>query len=517
MMRATSTDQTAIIIRVTDEPEKPEEAGAAWTPSPEDLPAAPEPLANPRLKALSWVLPMVVATGLGLWNLATPGLSEEELATWGMVTASWGDFRSVLTNADGTVAPWYMLLRLWASIAGDTDLVLRLPSVLFGAGAAAAVALLGTRIAGLRVGLASGLLLALLPGFSRYAQDTQPYTLTMLAAAWSTYMAVDLAEKPRRRTYVGYAFSVLLLGLAHPAALLMLVAHLLLIARVRRTPRAVLSWLGTALLGSAPLWPLLYLGYLQRSALSWIPPLSLDRVATTPDRLFGATIIAGAVIALALTALSVRTTAHALTLWALVPVAVLAAVSVLVPLWVPRYLMFVLPAWALLAGLALRRLTLMRGLLAVLGIAALAVPAHTAQRTVAGHDIASRDVAEVIRANQAKGDAVLFGPYADNDQLTGRDSFRRYLAADSRPDDKLLVQAPRTQGSVSAQECPDIEVPQCFGKPARVWVVRKGSHTDILEDIGDAKNALLRTDFVQSDIWPLKGFTVALYTRKPAA
>ena len=48
-------------------------------------------------------------------------------------------------------------------------------------------------------------------------------------------------------------------------------------------------------------------------------------------------------------------------------------------------------------------------------------------------------------------------------------------------------------------------------------MIRKGSYSNVMQNIGAAKEQLLRQNFVQSEIWPLKGFTVALYTRKPAA
>jgi mannosyltransferase len=215
--------------------------------------------------------------------------------------------------------------------------------------------------------------------------------------------------------------------------------------------------------------------------------------------------------------MSLRGPARGVTLWAVVPAAGLAAAAQVTPLWVARYLLFVLPAWALLAAMTLRGLTILRGLVAVLAVGALAIPAQVAIRDVGGHDLASRDIAAVIKANDLPGDTVLFGPFANADQRTSRDAVLRYLSPDERPLDKLMVQPPRTKGSLGAQECPDVDVPSCFGNPSRVWVVRRGKLTNPLEGIGVAKEQLLRQNFVQSEIWPLKGFTVALYTRKAAA
>jgi mannosyltransferase len=340
----------------------------------------------------------------------------------------------------------------------------------------------------------------------------------VLAASMATFVLLHLLERPRGVTYLAYATTVALLGLAHVVALLVLAAHALLVWRVRRSWRAFLAWSAAALAGVLPVLPLLYVGQRQSSGqIGWIPPLTWTRLGETPAVLFGTAIIAGAVIALALTAMSMRAPVQAVTLWAVVPAAGLAVAAQLTPLWVARYLLFVLPAWALLAALALRRLTVLRGLVAVLGIGLLAVPAQLAIRDVGGHDIASRDIAAVIRANDLPGDTVLFGPFANGDQRTSRDAVLRYLPPAERPLDKLMVRPPRAGGSLGAQECPDVDVPSCFGTPDRVWVVRLGKFTNPLEDIGVAKEQLLRQNFVQSEIWPLKGFTVALYTRKRAA
>lgn len=518
-MRATSTDQTAIIVRVPAQPEPAEGTGpAAWTPSPEDLPAEPEPLTNPRLTVLAWLVPVLAAGGIGGWKLGSPALGEDELATWGMVSAGWADFRSVLANVDATVAPYYVLMRLWAAVAGDSDVMLRLPSVLCAAATAGVVAAIGIRLGGRLVGLLAGLLFAALPGVSRYAQEARPYALVMLAAAGSTYVLLRALDRGRVRTWVAYAFLILVLGLAHVVALLLVLAHGLLVIRVRRSGRAFAAWAGAVAAGAAPIVPLLYLGQSQSGGqIGWIPPLSWARLAETPERLFGAALIAGVVLALALAALSMRPPLQAVTLWAVVPVAGLAAAAAITPLWVPRYLLFVLPAWVLLAAFALRGLTVLRGVVAVLAVAALSAPAQTTMRTGYGHELASRDISLVIKANGSPGDAVLFGPFANGDQRTSRDAFLRYLRADQRPQDKLMVRPPRTQGSLGAQECPDAEIPACFGRPDRVWVIRKGAFDNVLQNIGAAKEQLLRVDFVQSESWRLKGFTIALYTRKPAA
>lgn len=518
-MRPTGTDDTEVIIRVPAQPEPPGGTGPpSWTPTVDDVPAEPEPLTNPRLTVLAWLVPLVTAGAMGSWRLCTAALSEDELATWGMVTARWADFRSVVAHVDVTLAPYYVLMRLWVALVGDADWLLRLPSVLFAAGAAGFVAAIGIRLGGRRAGLTAGLLFAVLPTVSRYAQDARPYALVMLVAAGSTYALLRLLDRPCWPGYLRYAGTVILLGLAHVVALLLLLAHGAMVARDIGSRRRLLAWSAAASIGVASTVPLLLAGRSQsRNQIGWIPPLSWTGLAQTPERMFGTAVIAGAVVALGMTAMSLRSPVRVATLWALLPAAGLAVAATVMPLWVPRYLLFVLPAWALLAALALHRLTILRCLVAVLGIGLLAVPAQTTIRTGHGHDLASRDIALVLRANQLPGDAVLFGPFTDGDQRTSRDAVMRYLAPDERPADKLMVRPPRTRGSLGAQECADADVPSCFGKPDRVWLVRKGAYRDVLLGIGAAKEQLVHQDFVQSRVWTLKGCTVALYVRKPAA
>ncbi len=516
-MRLTSTDPTALIVRVPAQPEPAEGTGPlAWKPSAEDQPPAPEPLEAPGLTVLAWVIPMVVAAGLGAWALATPGLGEEELSAWGMVTADWAEFRALLAHVDAGLGPYYVLLRLWTQVAGDGDLALRVPSVVFTAGAAALTAAIGIRLGGRRVGLVAGLLFALLPMSSRYAQEAAPWALSILAAALASLVLLRLIERPGFAGHVGYALTIALLGLAQSVGLLLLVAHGLTVWLMRRSGKALAAWLTAAVLGAAPAVPLIHRQQTS-GATDWIPPISWARFAEAPPLLFGLAIIAGAVMALALAAMSMREPVLAVTAWAVAPAAALALVSLLTPLWVPRYLLFTVPAWVLLASLALRRLTLLRGLVAVLAIGLLAVPTQLDIRTVGGHTVATRDIADVLRVNSAPGDVIVFGPFANGDQRISRDAVLRYVEERVRPADKLMAQPPRTGGRLSAQECPDVEIPACFGRPERVWVVRKGKFTDVLQDIGPAKEQLLKRTYVAQKTWPLKGFTMALYVRKPTA
>jgi mannosyltransferase len=332
----------------------------------------------------------------------------------------------------------------------------------------------------------------------------------VFAAALATLLVVRLVERPSLSRYLGYGVAIVILGLSHVVALLLLAAHAVTVWRLRTSGRVVLGWLVAAAIAVVPVLPVLFLGSKQvGTQIQWIPEVTLRRVAETPEALVGGAVLAGAVAALALIAMSMRDSSLIATTWAFVPTAGLLAVSEVAPMWIPRYLLFTLPAWALLGSMALRNVSILRGLGAVAVIGMLAVPAQTTIRGPGGHEQATKDIAAVMTAHILPGDAVVYGGFANGDQRVSRDAVMRYVPADLRPVDSLMSRPPRTGGSFGAQECVDREVPMCLGRPQRVWVVRKGTGSDPIQGIGTAKAVLLRQSYTVQQRWQIKGFVVA--------
>jgi mannosyltransferase len=512
-MPVKNSDPTLLLPRVPSDPFSDEDV----VPSPDEQ-SKPEPLEARWLTVLAWTIPFGLMAMLGLVRLDAPSLWEDELATWGMVNASWSDFWQVLANTDASIGPYYVAIRVWSTLFGTSDFALRVPSVLAMAGAAGLLSALGSRLAGRRVGLAAGMIFVALPTISRYAQEARPYALAVFAAVLATYLVVRLVERPSVVRYAAYGAAVALVGLFHVVALVLLAAHAMIVWRTRQRHRTIWWWLAAGAVGLLPTLPVLYLGSQQSATqIGWIPAITLDRVIAIPASIFGTPVLAGAVMALALLAMSMRRPALVATSWALLPAVALLVVSLVVPMWIARYLLFVAPAWVLLGSMTLRGVTIIRGIGAVTAIGLLAIPTQVNIRERDGHAQATSDIAAVILAHGLPGDVVVYGGFAEGDQRVSRDAVLRYLPTDARPADPLLSTPPRTGGSLGGEECLPRDVRVCLGKPPRIWVVRKGALDDPVNGMGDAKEVLLRADYTMVQTWRVKGFSIALLTRKPEA
>ena len=469
------------------------------------------------LTELAWLLPTLLMLSIGLIRVGWPALWADELATWGMVTVPWSQMWQVLHHTDATLGAYYAIMHVWVSLLGASDVMMRLPSVLAMAASAGLTARLGARLASPRVGLLSGLLFTVLPTTSRYAQEARPYALVVFAAVLCSLALVRLLDQPGIGRLLAYALAIGLLGLLHAIALLLIPAHALVVLAVRRSvmPR----WLVAAGVGMLPALPALYLGSQQTAQVAWIGPPTSSSLAAYPATLLGSAVGAGMILALAMYAVSTRHPAVLYTSWAVVPAVCLFAASQLTALWLPRYLLFTTPAWALLAGTALGRTRLVRGAITLALVAAVGITAQASVRGPDGHLQATREAAALIAAQMKPGDAIVYSShdsgaavYGTSDRV-GRDLVAHYIPADRRPADVLQVVPQRTSGRVAAVECTNVA--RCLPNVQRIWVLRLDHQSDPLQDLGGTKAAVVRSRYYVSRVWYPQGLTVALALLKP--
>jgi mannosyltransferase len=193
--------------------------------------AAPEQATThrPVLTYLTWGAPALVALALGLFEIGVPQLWRDELATWSAASRTLPQLWAMLHNIDAVLGIYYFGLHLWMAVFGDSATAMRVPSVIAMAGAAAVVGLIGRRLGGGVAGLASGLIFALIPSVSRYAQEARPYAFATFFAALATLMFLRAMERPNWSRWAIYAVVLGAAGAANLVALVVASGHLIII------------------------------------------------------------------------------------------------------------------------------------------------------------------------------------------------------------------------------------------------------------------------------------------------
>lgn len=512
------------------------------------------------------VLPVLVMLMLGAWRLGTPQIWRDEAASWSAASRPLRDLGRLSANIDAVITPYYAFLHFWIKIFGTSAAALRLPSVLAMVGAAGLVVLIGKRLFGPHAAVLAGLVFALIPAVSRYAQEARPYALATFAATLATYLLIHALTRPTWPRWAGYAGAIALLGLSHMVALIVLGGHALAVGwwLWRTRDFRALRWLLACLVGFLPLAVIIRPALQQRSAqIGTLTAPTWEKLLTLPAELFQSGAVAGVVVGLALLApwlisrraadptdptgageaasvdgtdaTPIEESLRRLGIILLVAAgpgsaALLWSISQVKSFWYTRYLLFTTPAFALLAAAALVGIRVGRRQIAMITAAVLVVAVLGADdqrqlRHTLNHDWynypmplssslvpipAYREAAGIIKANQLNGDALV---YANNRRWQAL--VMDYELRDGpAPKDVLLASSATRAGSLFGRDCANPL--RCFGTPQRVWVVEAGPRTgDPLAVMPPARAELLRDGYRQAKQWRVSGMALTLYTRVP--
>lgn len=510
----TNRDETVVIPRQRGPIDAPVSSALDRWVAPKTIGAAPVggslEQRSKALATLSWVSATIIMMAVGYIRASWPGLSSDELAVRAVAMGPWANLRELFGQLDSIDLPYTVVMWAWTHVAGLSEFALRTPSVLAMAAAVGLTAALGARLHSPRVGIVSGLLMVAIPSISRMAQEATPNALTVLAATLTTYTLVVLFDRPGPLRFIWYGLAVAALGMCCPVALALLGAHLFVVMVMR--PRIMLGWVVAMSLGAAPAVTLLVLGHPTWRHHHWVTIDSLLRTDLLVAGVFGGVMIGSLVLGLSLLGVAITKPTIVASAWAVIPVLLLAIATRFAPLELPQYAAITLPAWALLAGLALATDNTVRGLLAFAVVALAGLGAQVDFRASDGHGQATRDLAGIISTNFQQNDAVVYGPTL-TDGLIGRDIVARYVPSDRRPQDALLTRAPRSGGEILPTECPAVLT--CLKAAPRVWLVRADPAANLLDGFPAAKDGVLRADYAVARNWKFKGLTLALLTLRP--
>ncbi len=457
-------------------PATPEQAGPTASPAASPAtasgtagPATAERPASRRWSWLALVIPFLAELAVGGYQLGGASLWRDEGYTLEVASRPIGAILSMVPNEDAVHGFYYVIMHFVVTAAGTSAVALRLPSLLAMAVAAGLTGGLGRRLAlesGLPApsvtGMLAGLVLVMFPLTTWYAQDARPYAMTTLCVVAASWVLVHTGTDRRWRWYVLYAVLIVLIGLLNMFALLIVPAHAisLLLVRGPRSARSArparpargpsqrwaagrwateLRWLAAVVAAGVVLSPYLVICASQAGSLGWVPRPTVGVVLGLIADFAGSKFlvpVTGVLVGIGIVAeLNGRrgrgwTTANLAVPWLFLPPVALLLASLAYPAYVERYVVFCMPATALLAAAGLVRLAravtsaLPGGLrrarqvawvaIVVVVVAVLAAvqagPQRTARLTSSRPDN-MREVARIVAARERPGDGVIYLPW----------------------------------------------------------------------------------------------------------
>ena len=478
-------------------------------------------------------LPPALALALSLWGITTPSFWRDEAATLAAVRRPFGGLIAMLGNVDAVHAAYYIMVWPLVHVIGAGEFVVRLPSAVATAVAAAAVAAIGRRLISSWAGLMAGLMFAVLPAVTRYAQEARSYAMVIAVAAIASYVlvrAVGAAPERRRRWLVGYGVSLAAVGILNIFALLLIPAHAVTIVLDYRrraggpdSRRLVIGWLIAAAASVVVASPLLVLGWSERGQISWLAVNKSSSGLGTLLTLDGSILVTFAVVAVIGISLVVSSEAGRERLqaawpwpmieltvpWLALPPLILLTGSLITPLYTSRYILMCLPALALICGAALAALGRIAGPVALAAILLAGLPTQLTQRGPAGHYDDIRSLDKVVAVQARSGDVVLYAnPNAESFGAAypyGLDALRNIA----------LKQAAIPSGTLAGTTAPLAVIRQRLGQVSRVWVVEINKFVQVPEIEGlnglPLGPAMLGLPFHLVKVWHEHGDWLLLY------
>jgi mannosyltransferase len=389
-----------------------------------------------RLRDLALVgVPALLATGLCLIQIDARSLGFDEAATVAIASEHGSALSSAVAHDGGNMSGYYLLLHALMAVFGHSLFVLRVPSAIAAGVATALTAVLALRLFDRRVAPAAGLLMAVNLPLVFWGQSSRSYAILVALSAGS-FLAFELmleSSRPRA-AWVAYVLCTALALYASIMAVLVVAAQVAALAWHRGRKR----WMVTALLALAVCCvPIIILAARRGTGqLFWVSRPDLLAVKQVAESVTSAGLqptmrptsstypllvaTAALLVAAGVVVGRRRRWGPVLVLsWLVVPLAFAVVESFVgTSIFVPRNLVMVLPAVALLLGWALTRVKVGWPLLA-------AIIALRALQLGPAYGVSPenwRAATSYVLARSRAGDCIAFYP-AD-----GRNAFRYYAA-----------------------------------------------------------------------------------------
>jgi len=350
-----------------------EDAGTSTVPS--------DPVRSARWLTLAVCL--MAGTALRLAYLASKPFWFDECFSVELVRIDWRNFLHLLWWREANMSLYYLLLRAWLGITpiyGQSEFFIRSLSVAIAVATLPAIYWIARLLYDRRVALITAALFSANAYSVRYAQEARSYSLFLLLATVSSGFLIAWIRKPVRRNLACYVLASILAVYAHFYALLLVVAHWIVLRSFGR-PDLGPGFDGTTLaaqmrhtwkiIGIAVLPLLVFVAKTGAGPIRWISRPGPHDMLEFFEHLSGsnswpllAIYALACIMALVQPGIKFwkrdqtweawRT--RFLFVWLIFPVALTVLLSVIRPVFLDRYMIFCLPPLLILAAAGLSRL-----------------------------------------------------------------------------------------------------------------------------------------------------------------
>jgi mannosyltransferase len=218
------------------------------------LPQAAGAAENPVLEQTCWrassvaelaglVCIFVLGAILRGWQLSAQSLWFDEASSVVHAAGGFASIINAIVHGEGSPPLYFLLLHLMMAF-GKSEIVVRLFSVIIGAGTIPLIYLFGRALLGPAVGLISATLLAISPFAVYHSQEARPYALLLFLGLASCYLLLLAITRPGRGRWPAYTLVTIAYVYTHYFAFFLLLAQLVMLLAARDYRRAALRpWL----------------------------------------------------------------------------------------------------------------------------------------------------------------------------------------------------------------------------------------------------------------------------------
>jgi len=281
-----------------------------------------------------------------------------------------------------------------------------------------------------------------------------------------------------------------------------------------------LAWLIAVLAAVVAVSPVAVVGYSQLHQIHWIQPPDLKDLLTV-QRLIGRTSLVLATMVVVVAAVACRLARGrplggcwpgrlvALCLpWLVLPPVILLTASLAHPVYTFRYIVFCIPAAALLIGPAMVALGRYAGPAALIALLVIGLPTQVFQRSAVGHGINIRQLDRIVARHREPGDALLnVSSRRGADRGTGEHTMEAaYPYGLARLRDISTGQSPQRSGTLGGTYAPAAVIRARAATVRRIWVVEWMSPRPVVLLDGLGFRLVRR--------WDIQGLWLRLYVRE---